>query len=218
MEHKGVVFALVLATGLSACGQSNIVSRSATSVDPLISAGFIAQQQLRDLKLTSYSVTVPADLRVSEANLYYPVADINWRGEPHGNRYQQVGNILRNSLSMVRSDVQGGVPVRADIVVQRFHSLTEKARNRIGGVHSIKFELSLRDPDTDKLLAPPRVIDADLKAYGGAKAVHAEAQGLTQKKRVTYHLANVLRTELQAPGSWQGGVTQLVAGLEEVAE
>ena len=81
-------------------------------------------------------------------------------------------------------------------------------------MHSIRFDLILRDPETGIAIMPPREIRADLKGFGGAAAIEAEANGMTQKLRITRHLANVIRTELENPGSAPRGVTQLVAGLE----
>ena len=74
--------------------------------------------------------------------------------------------------------------------------------------------MTLRDPVTGAPLDAPRTVKADLKAYGGSKALAAERDGLTQKVRITRHLQNVIAQELAAPGSAPDGVTELVAGLE----
>ena len=159
---------------------------------------------------------VPRSLQVSEANSYYPLGDIVWRGDAYGDRHAQIEAILSDSMGLARAGHRGSVPAVVEIEVKRFHSLTEKTRFSVGGVHSIRFDLTLRDPKTGVALAPTREIRADLKEYGGQRAMEAERQGLTQKLRVTRHLANVLRSELERPGSMSGnrGITQLVAGLE----
>jgi len=100
-----------------------------------------------------------------------------------------------------------------DIVVERFHSLTEKARYTVGGVHSIRFRMIVRDATTGKALSEPRVVRADLDAFGGQQALNAQARGLTQKVRITNHLAEVIRQELSRPEGYKNinlGFFQLV--------
>jgi hypothetical protein len=169
---------------------------------------------VQSVDVQSYTVKVPRSLRVSEANTYYPMGDIVWREDPIGDRHAQVAEIFDTSLAQATDGVDGALPVVAEIVVKRFHALTEKTRYTIGGVHSIAFDLVLRYPETGLEVMAPREIRADLKAYGGAKAIAAEQQGMTQKRRITRHLVNVIRSELQQPGSAPAGVTELVAGLE----
>jgi hypothetical protein len=169
---------------------------------------------VQSVSVQSYKVMVPLGLRVSEANTYYPMGDIVWRGDPIGDRHAQIAAIFNTSMSQATGAAKGGLPVNAEIVVKRFHALTEKTRYTIGGVHSIAFDLILRDPATGAEIMPPREIRADLKGYGGSKAIAAEQQGITQKLRITRHLANVIRMELEKPGSAPNSVTELVAGLE----
>ncbi|HEY9019320.1 MAG TPA: DUF6778 family protein [Paracoccaceae bacterium] len=214
MSRYRIVTALILALGLSACSTYDLATRNAVSVDtargasPAISLAAIAVVDTR--------IVVPRSLKVSEANSYYPSGDIVWRGDAFGDRHAQLEAILADSMTQARTGHSGAVPAVVEIELVRFHSLTEKTRYSVGGVHSIRFNLTLRDPKTGEALAPTREIRADLKEYGGDRAMQAERQGLTQKVRVTRHLANVLRAELERPGSMGGnrGITQLVAGLE----
>ncbi|SDO68232.1 hypothetical protein SAMN05216196_10821 [Lutimaribacter pacificus] len=214
MTHLRILVALVLGLGVSACASIETATRNA----PLESATALADEApsaaVRSIAVQSFVVRVPDDLKVSEANSYYPMGDIVWRGDPAGDRHRQVAAIFDDSLSLATAGMQGALPVTAEIVVRRFHALTEKTRYTIGGVHSIRFDLILRDPETGIAIMPPREIRADLKGFGGAAAIEAEANGMTQKLRITRHLANVIRTELENPGSAPRGVTQLVAGLE----
>ena len=46
------------------------------------------------------------------------------------------------------------------------------------------------------MIVPIRTVKADLDAFGGQQALQAEARGLTQKVRITNHLAEVIRQEL----------------------
>ena len=214
MKHVRIIAALALGLSVSACASIDTATRNA----PLESASALAAEApsaaVQSIAVQSYAVKVPRSLRVSEANSYYPMGDIVWREDPIGDRHRQVAAIFNTSVAKATEGMQGALPVNAEIVVKRFHALTEKTRYTIGGVHSITFDLILRDPATGLEIMPPREIRADLKGYGGAKAIAAEQQGVTQKVRITQHLANVIRMELQQPGSAPKGVTELVAGLE----
>jgi hypothetical protein len=214
MSRFSIAAALILAFGLSACGSYDLSSRNATSTEVLTAPGGVTT--LPAIRVVDTKITVPTDLQVSEANTYYPLGDIVWRGEAYGDRHAQLGAILTESMALAQKGHVGSQPAVVDITLRRFHSMTEKTRYTVGGVHSIRFELTLRDPATGLALMPTRTIRADLKGYGGDRALAAERAGLTQKVRVTHHLANVLRAELSQPGSMGGkrGVTQLVAGLE----
>lgn len=145
-------------------------------------------------------VSVPRSLRVSEANLYYPLGDIVWREDPLGDRHAQVQAIVEAGLKQGLQDMpQTGVPVLLDVEVTRFHALTEKARYTVGGVHSVQFKLSLLNPETGIAYTEPRLVKANLKAFGGARAINAERNGITQKLRITNHIAEVIRAELANP-------------------
>lgn len=206
---------LILALGLSACGSFDISSRNAHPEEMMaLASGPVA---LPSIQVVDTKIIVPRALQVSEANSYYPTGDIVWRGEPYGDRYRQLEALLDESAQIARAGHSGAVPAVVEITLKRFHALTEKTRYTVGGVHSIRFDLTLRHPDTGEALAPTRTIRADLKGYGGNQALEAERAGLTQKLRITRHLANVIRAELTRPGSMGGnrGITQLVAGLEK---
>lgn len=149
--------------------------------------------------VTSVVVDVPRSLVVSEANLYYPGGDIVWREDPPGDRYAQVQKIFEDAMTRGVQAVDGPQDAVLNITVKRFHSLTQKARYVTGGVHSITFDMSLTDPETGAVLVPAREIKANLKAYGGNKAIQADARGETQKVRISNHLAGVIQQELTVP-------------------
>lgn len=171
---------------------------------------------LNQINVSQINVRVPTRLRVSEANRYYPYGDIVWREDPMGNRHAQVAKIMHDALTRGTSDFQGPVPVILDVEVVRFHALSEKARYTVGGVHHIVFNMVLRDAATGAFLSEPRRIETDLEAFGGQQAITAEARGLTQKVRISGHLAEVIRQEMTAPAGYKNaslGFFQLVNRL-----
>lgn len=170
------------------------VSRAATLPVEAAPAEEVSVQPRFDI--AAYEVTVPRSLRVSEANLFYPLGDIVWRGDPKGDRHNQVQAIFEQSLARSGDLITEGQPAKVMIEVQRFHSVTEKTRYTTGGTHSITFMLSAVDPATGATLIAPRQIKADLNALGGSAAIEAERKGFTQKFRVTNHLIKVFHQEM----------------------
>ena len=156
---------------------------------------------------------MPRSLKVSEANSYIPRGDIVWREDPIGDRHAQVQKIVQDAMARGVTPLNG--PVKADLHIQvdKFHALTEKARYTTGGVHAITFQMALKDAETGELLVPAKTVRADLDAFGGKQALQAEARGLTQKVRITNHLAEVIRQELSNPEGYKNaslGVIQLM--------
>lgn len=185
-----------LGLGVSACANVETATRNAPLTVPVeVSVANVAPS----VRVTGYKISIPDNLRVSEAELYYPMGDIVWRGDPIGDRFQQVKDIFSSSVLTGTHELNGVVPVVLDIEVLRFHALTNKARYTVGGVHSMKFNLTVRNPETGAILVPTRKIEADLKAFGGQKAILADRRGQTQKVRITGHLANVINKALTEP-------------------
>ncbi|MCG7492030.1 DUF6778 family protein [Thalassobius sp. Cn5-15] len=210
MKNFGLAALIAFGFGLSACATVDTASRNAPIDLPQLAAPVTQSVTVAD-----YNIKVSRELRVSEANVYYPLGDIVWRGEPIGDRHAQVARIFQSSVQRVQADtVDGALPVIVDIDVKRFHGMTEKTRYTVGGVHSITFDMTVRNPTTGAILVPPREISADLRGFGGSKAIQAEHQGRGQKVRITRHLANVIQQELTQPGSVQSQITELVNGLE----
>ena len=88
------------------------------------------------------------------------------------------------------------VIVEAEVV--RFHCLTEKTRYSIGGVHSIRFNLTVRDAESGQVIDGPRLVKADIKASGGEKALAEDRAGRTQRVVIVEDLMAVSRRELSA--------------------
>lgn len=214
MKNFGLAALIAFGFGLSACATVDTASRNAPIDLSQIDAPAV-QPVVQLVAVEDYNITVSRKLRVSEANVYYPLGDIVWRGDAIGDRHAQVARIFQTSVERVQAEnAEGALPVIVDIDVKRFHALTEKTRYTIGGVHSITFDLSVRNPLTGEEIVPTREVQADLRAYGGSRAIQAEHQGMGQKVRITQHLANIIQKELATPGSAGTAVTELVDGLE----
>lgn len=180
----------VIAVFLGACADSAVTSRD---------LGGIVPPQPRTYDVNRLTVRVPGELEVSEANLFYPGADIVWRGEPPGDRHAQVRRIFEDGMRPGAATLDGARDVDVDIEVRRFHSLTERARYSVGGVHSIRFILTVRDAGTGTVIEGPRWVAADLDAFGGERALRADREGETQRVRIVAHLDRVIRQQLGDP-------------------
>ncbi len=217
MAMGKILAALVLALGASACASVDTASRNAPYDVPSTEMAAPAPSYA----LESFDVLVPTTLKVSEANLYYPPGDIVWRGDAPGDRYQQVKAIFDESVRLGAYPLDGAMPVRVEIEVTRFHALTEKTRYTVGGVHSIEFIMTIIEPETGTVLRGPKPITASLVAYGGQMAIQAEARGLTQKYRITQHLARVVRDELTKAEGFVApdrGATKRIQPLEPIGK
>ncbi len=197
---------LAMAAALSACVKPDDTATRAAPVGAEVTKatagggrpGVGLQTVNVPLNVLDVTVTVPRDLKVSEAETWYPIADIVWRGDPRGNRYEQVEAIYAAAIPPAIAPLNHGIPVVAEIEVTRFHAVTDKTRYTIGGVHSLKFLLTIRHAETGEILAGPRPVNADTPAPGGQKAVVQDMAGITQKEVVTERLATVIRRELKS--------------------
>ena len=203
MKAIRILAGLALAFGLSACVSSDPASRMAVSPANDLSIGAkdqaAAQLRVPQFTVAEVRVTVPRALKVSEANLYYPIADIVWRGEAPGDRHQQVQAIFDEALATGTAGMQKGPAVIVEAVVTRFHSLTEKTRYTIGGTHSLRYDLTLRDAATGQIIDGPRRVVADVKGAGGQRAIEEEQAGRTQRVVIVEALAASIRREMSVP-------------------
>lgn len=179
--------------------------RNASLADPMAFADMTIHPVPSRYTVTAVNITVPRTLRVSEANKFYPLADIVWRGEPYGNRYEQVEAIFHDAATQSTANMLTGPAVTVDIEVTRFHCLTEKTRYTVGGVHSLRFDMTVRDAATGRIIDGPRKIVADVRASGGAQAIADDDRGRTQRVVVVERLTQVLTQELTSPTT--GGAT-----------
>lgn len=195
---------LGLALALSACVSSEPASRG-VSDDALTLAsrgtGAIPQGEGPRIVAPLYTVRgvqvdVPRDLSVSEANSYYPMADIVWRGDPVGDRYSQITAIFQAAAERATATMQGPREAVVSIRLVRFHGVTERTRYTVGGNHNMVFDLTVLDAATGAVIDGPRRIEADARAAGGQAAIAEEQAGRTQKVVVTEKLVETLRREL----------------------
>lgn len=197
--------ATALAATLGACAAPDIASRNmaAGALDlaatPPQAAGgdvLVTQYKVREIR-----VTVPDTLSASEANLFYPVADIVWRGDPRGNRHAQVGAIFEEAFAKAAEPMSRGPEVVVDVAVRRFHSVSEKTRYAFGGVASIRYDLTVRDAASGAVLDGPRRVAQDIRISGGRKAIEEEMQGLTERVVLVHNLAHGALRELSTRAS-----------------
>lgn len=187
---------------LSACAGGSTVTRSdrqltlATQGQPSGDGIAAPRVMMSQYDVEDVRISVPSRLKVSEANMFYPVADIVWRGEPMGNRHAQVMSMFKEAMDRGTYAMTQGQQVIVDIEVTRFHSVTEKTRYTVGGTHSMHFNLTILDAATGQVIDGPRPVVADTKASGGAQAVAEEQMGRTQRVVVVERLAQVIRREL----------------------
>ena len=157
-------------------------------------ADVISTEMSADWRISSVEVAVPETLSVSEENTFAPDADIVWRGESVGNRYEQVDAIITEAAERGSSGLTGGRSVRLEIEVQQFHALTEKTRFTLqqSGVHNIRFVAQVFDAKTGAPLSIPDSLQADLIGLSGAEAVEAIGLGQTQRVRIIDHVSKVI--------------------------
>ncbi len=197
------VTAVAFAFALTACASVSPPSRGGLNDAQGLARGGSASQSGTVVLQSQYqivgaNVIVSRDLRVSEANMFYPVADIVWRGEPRGDRYAQVAAIYRDAVGAATSSMTAGRKAVVEIEVTRFHCLTEKTRYTVGGTHSLHFNLTVRDAETGAVIDGPRAVVADVKGSGGAQAIAEEEAGLTQRVVIVNRLTEVLHRELSS--------------------
>jgi hypothetical protein len=171
---------------LSACvGPGSSFRTEYTPVPPVMAANW---------RLAEVQVTVPRTLKVSEAKTYLPTADIVWREDPMGDRYDQVGKIMETAILRGAQGLSGARPVIIAVTVTRFHALTFEAEQRFesAGVHNIKFTAQVVDAATGEVLVPPTPIRAELPALSGKAMREARRKGQSQKSMITAHVAKTV--------------------------
>ncbi len=193
---------LVAMAGLAACAAGIAPQEGSSSAQgPQANASAAKSWQGPIYKTSQYDVraitiNVPRTLVVSEANTYRPNADIVWRGEPIGDRYAQVEAILAEAMATGTAMMTSGPLVDVDVTLEKFHCLTERTRYSIGGVHALRFSLTVRDAATGAIIDGPRDVVAETPAAGGAQAIAEDAAGQTERVVVTARLARAIRSEL----------------------
>ncbi|MCU0903406.1 MAG: hypothetical protein MUE83_05975 [Tabrizicola sp.] len=145
----------------------------------------------RSWRLAEVRIDVPRSLVVSEAKTLLPSADIVWREDPMGDRYEQVGKIMQAAVVRGAQGLRGSRPVVISITVTRFHALTYEAElsNSDWGVHNVDFVAQVSDARTGEVLVPATTIRAETPAWSGPRMREARRQGITQKSMISNHVA-----------------------------
>ncbi len=204
VRYLGIV---VIGLTLTACGRPESASRGLADRGDGLTLATRGEASLAarpvmlrpNYAVQDVRVAVSSDLRASEANVFYPLADIVWRGEPAGNRHQQVRKIFFDALNSATGNMTTGPGVIVDVNVSRFHSVTEKTRYTVGGVHSLRFTMTVRDAVTGAIVEGPREVVADTPAVGGSRAVAEDNAGRTQRVVIVERLVEVFKRELSQP-------------------
>lgn len=151
----------------------------------------------RDWRISAVDVTVPRTLVVSEEEIFLPRADIVWREDPPGDRYDQVAAILKAAIARGAKGLKGTRPVRLEATVTRFHAMTFTAETQApAGVHDVEFDIVARDARTGEILAGPEHIEASFPALTGAAMARARLAGQTQKSQISDHVARTIASWL----------------------
>lgn len=203
MRGLGFLLPLLAALGLSACSSTaglgagnDISSRAETAIGDIAAKATVAG----DVRVTAVEVVVPRTLRVSESMSFYPMGtDIVWRGDPRGNRHAQVAALFEAAGARAAASDAGAGSAIATVTLERFHGVTERTRFTVGGFYSMRFTLSFRDAATGAPLGRPVRLSRTLTAPGGRAAVELDAQGQTEKVRVTDYLARELAALFALP-------------------
>ncbi len=205
---RALLFLAALAS-LAACSAvDEMVSRNMSPSMPLlgtIDAPHAPVPLHPSYKVVAVNVEVPETLKASELNSYKPRADIVWREDPFGDRHAQVDAIVTNALEKGVAGLNGGREVVLQVVITRFHALTQLTRYTLGGEHEIWMLMAVRDAKTGELLEPARRIGFNIHAAGGQEAIRNEELGITQKVVISNALADLIKHELTRPRDFLQG-------------
>jgi hypothetical protein len=154
----------------------------------------VSAQMSRGWRVTDVQVIAPRTLSVSEEHSLVPQADIVWREDPEGNRYEQVEKIVRDATTMAAKGLKGSRPVRLEITLTKFHAMTFEAEalRKDVGVHNVDFIIKAVDAQTGVVLAGPDSIESALPAKTGARMAAARARGESQRTQITVHVREVV--------------------------
>ncbi|WP_238366160.1 DUF6778 family protein [Mesobacterium pallidum] len=204
MKLRTTATILGMALALAACGSApQTVSRNAAPEE-------VAAFETPPLRIASYHVSVPRSLAATEAESFFPSADIVWKGDPAGDRHQQVAAIFEDGIRRSAALMGDGRPVDVRIEVQRFHGVTDRTRYSVGGRHEVDFSLAATDAETGEVVVPAHDVSVWLKSLAGKRAIESDQKGITQKVRVTDFIARALYEELTGQEAPEGTMPVVV--------
>jgi len=106
MKMLKILTIAVLGLGVAGCANVDTVSRNAPIDVPAF--GGDVRTIARSYAIEDMTFTASTQLRVSEANSYYPSADVVWRGDPVGDRIAQIGAIFATATERNQPRFEGG--------------------------------------------------------------------------------------------------------------
>jgi len=193
MLLKTWVLPLIVALGLSGCIRTNTIFP-----EPL------REDLTYNWQVVGVEANVSRNLTTTTINGQMPNVDIIWREDGPGDVYLQVQAIMEEAMAQaitqMRNSIKGNRKVILVTDLLQFHSLTERARSNIGGIHNVDFNLTVVDAVTREVLAGPAYIEADVTAFGGAAAMSAVARGETMRVRIIQRVSDVIATYLGIAG------------------
>lgn len=190
--------ALILGAALavSGCVGTSDVSRN-VGIDVI---PVVENLEIQDWDVVGIDVAVPRTLTTSEANTIKPHVDIVWHEDPAGDRHGQVDALMTAALEPAFQAVNGTIPVIVTLEVTRFHAQTYRVRySNLPSEHEVEFNLIVTHAETGEILSGPRHVDLTFMAYGGDQAIAADAQGITQRDRITERLVAWVYGEFVGP-------------------
>ncbi|MCB1410679.1 hypothetical protein LX70_00265 [Defluviimonas denitrificans] len=150
--------------------------------------------QSANWRLSSVHVTAPRSLVVSEEEVFVPKADIVWREDPSGNRYEQVEALMQSAIARGAAGLHGSRPVTIEATMVRFHAMTMLAEAKApAGVHNVEFNMTIRDARTGAVLYGPEFVEASFPAMTGAQMARARAAGQSQRSQISNNVALTIR-------------------------
>ena len=190
---KSLMLPIAVALGLAGC-----VSENTNFPEPL------RDDVTYNWRVVDVQATVPRALTTTDRNGQMPNVDLIWTEEGIGDTHAQVEAIMEETLLQAAGyfqySVKGNRPVIIRTEQTQFHSLTQRARSNIGGIHNVDFILTVVDANTGEILAGPAVIEADVHAYGGAQAQSSINRGETMRSRIIDRVSLVIANYLGIAG------------------
>ncbi|MBL1437992.1 MAG: hypothetical protein COB08_017555 [Rhodobacteraceae bacterium] len=191
---KSWILPVAVALGLSAC-----VSTNTTFPEPL------RDDTTYNWRVVDVQASVPRTLSTTDRNGQMPNVDLIWTEEGAGDVYAQIESIMEDTLVQAATHFQSSIKGNRAVILRteqtQFHSLTQKARSNIGGIHNVDFILTVVDANTGEILAGPAAIEADVKAFGGSQANDSIARGETMRGRIIDRVSVVIASYLGIAGN-----------------
>lgn len=191
---KAWILPVVAALGLSACASTNT-----TFPEPL------RDDVTYNWRVVDVQATVPRTLTTTDRNSQMPNVDLIWTEEGVGDTYAQIEAIMEDGLAQAVTHFQSSVKGSRAVILRteqiQFHSLTQRARSNIGGIHNVDFILTVVDANTGEILAGPAAIESDVKAFGGRQADASIARGETMRSRIVDRVSLVVASYLGIAGN-----------------